>query len=73
MSTPGPAYITVEDFDDTELGAAVRAAYADGHGVVQFIAPVRRCETCERPLTAQETCLACGDPDEDPEPRDLSL
>lgn len=73
MSTPGPAYITVEDYDDTELGAVVRASAAAGHRVVEFVPPVQRCEMCERPLTAQETCVACGDPDEDPEPQDLPL
>lgn len=68
-----PAFLTPEDFDDTELGATVRAAYADGHYTILLLPPIKRCEVCERPLDAEVNCVACGDPDEDPEPRDLSL
>jgi hypothetical protein len=71
VSTRGPAYLNVLDYTDTELGAAVRAAHADGHLAILLIP--RDCPICERPLKSQETCPACGDPDERPEPADLPL
>jgi hypothetical protein len=59
MSMPGPLYLDPELYDDTELGAEVRAAYADGSRIVVMIPRV--CPRCLRSVRAEETCAACGD------------
>jgi hypothetical protein len=47
---PGPRHIDPEAFDDTELGAEVRAAFADGVKLIVLI-PIA-CPACLQPVNA---------------------